>query len=389
MSGEKNQTELTEYYQLRKGNKPKVLKSTSDITFRNLVEEKKSDTVNLNKLFESNLDRTILGSDIESSFSDNSDDHIDFIMAKVDLNISQALKLIPSFDGTPSNLHQFLECCDIIYDDIKETDYNKFLRLMKKILIGKAYNETVKHNTYDSWEELKDDLKLRFTYVRSKLQISTELNTIRQKSDESVRDFGSRVQALVCELNDICITDAGAGSEKIVEAINAQTSLIAFQEGLNSNIRLVVKAANCKLLKDSIAKALEEELLSKRHDSVDDVNKKVKCQFCEKIGHTANNCYKIKIKNKSNVNSSIANLEESVPKKFCAYCKKPGHHIDYCRARQAAETKKQQAASSSNLANPSSSSKTLNVVNIKSNASENSKRLEQTLLNRAVRAKDL
>lgn len=155
-------------------------------------------------------------------------------MAKNELKISDALKFIPSFHGTPTDLHQFLECCDMFYEELKDSKYNKFLCLMKKNLIGKAYSETVKHIKYATWNDLKVDLKKRFSEILSKLEISQELNSISHRRDENVRDFGSRVQKLLYQLNDICITEAGEGSEKYVESINKKT---AFQEGLNGKIR--------------------------------------------------------------------------------------------------------------------------------------------------------
>lgn len=275
---------------------------------------------------------------------------------------------------------------------------------MKKILIDKAYDETVKHNTYLTWNSLKLDLKNRFAEVRSKLQVSQELNTISQGQNEDVRSFGSRVQTLLSQLNDICIVEAVRGSEVFVDKINSQTALIAFQEGLNPSIRLIVKAANCNSLRDSITRAAEEEILMKRHVPCDFSNKSnlIKCQFCKKSGHTADKCFRIQSNKKLTNNNNSQSFENSTQSDSynksnktnninCAYCKKFGHHINNCYSRKSAEEKKNQ--NNSNLSSKPSTQKSSTQTNFNitktTNQSENSNRLEQQNGNRAVRAKDL
>lgn len=377
----------------RKGNIPKSNQNPSCSKSSKtaiLVENSNSDSdttsIDLNKTFLStseNLDN------LDSSRGSNLE------MAKKDLNNIEALKFISTFDGTASKLHQFLECADIFYDDLKDTEHPKFLRLMKRLLIDKAYDETVKHTVYDDWDSLKEDLVYKFSEIRSKLEVSQELNTISQNQNEDVRSFASRVQTLLCKLNDICIYETGDGSEKIVKTLNAQTALVAFQEGLNKDIRIIVKSANCKNLKNSIEKAIEEEALSKRHIQ-SQTNSSVKCQFCRKNGHTADKCFSLRNtknnNNKSSLKSNNSVIESQSTKPFsgnknitCSYCKKLGHHIDNCYSRKNSEARKSKTDSSGS--DNKTDSKKMNVVDIKDSGNLN--RLEQSLSNRAVRARDL
>lgn len=422
-SEEDKQTKLTEFFRFRKGEKKKtnlksnisvVLESDISIEENNQLSEISlvTDDNESDDSLEIDFDKSFLSYSIEpitNSQSNKPCEQFNLNMAKkIDLNISFALKVISQFDGTPSELHQFLECCDLVHDDLKDSEHNKFLRLMKKLLVGKAYNETVKHNDYETWNDLKIDLKSRYSEICSKLQISQELNTISQRRNECVKDFGSRVQNLLSQLNDICITEAGAGSERFVESLNSHTALIAFQEGLNNKIRLVVKAANCKSLNDSIAKAAEEEVLNKRHETLFE-NKNDSCQICGKKGHLANKCFSFV--NKSNINSHSNSHNNSQSKSSlnydsksntnrseyqnitCAYCKKKGHHIEKCFLKIKAENNKtiQSSVQPSQASNSQASSKNLHVVthNCNEKQPENSNRLEHTLSNRAVRAKDL
>lgn len=436
---DKNPNEITDYFQLRKGNKVKALKvdksnekpiekidDKSDLGNSSGTQDNITELNSDSEEFESGSDNKSLYSEIDSvivladdsgksdteiddktsRYNLNIKNNLDLKMAKKDLNMSQALKFISTFDGNSANLHQFLECSDIIFEELKDTEHPKFLLLMKRLLTGSAYNETVKHNTYESWELLKADLKLRFTDIRSKLQVSQELNTVSQKNNEDVRTYGSRVKLLLCQLNDICITETGRGSEQIIESLNSQTALISFQEGLNKNIRILVKAANCKTLKDSIAKAVEEELLWERHTSLQN-NLKPKCQFCHKVGHVTEKCFRLQNSNKNNpknISYSSHQSSETKPtssnqashvnsrKIQCQYCKKMGHHIDNCFSRKNAEARKEKNNTSeknkSVTLNENNSEK-LNIINLKRENSGNSSRLDQFSSNRAVRAKDL
>lgn len=309
-----------------------------------------------------------------------------------EFNISQTLKLISPFDGNPSQLHQFIQCSDIVFDELHTNQHAKFLQLMKKLLIGTAYDETVKHIEYDNWLELKKDLKDRFSDFRSKLEISHELNTIHQNPNETVREFGSRTRILLSQLNDLCITEAGKGSKKTVELLNNQTALVAFQEGLNNKIRIIVKSANCKTLKESIVKACEEESLINRQNNVD-LKKDCKCQLCGKIGHFASNCFKLKSRvteskmsyyknnNKPNLSSSFTMI--------CAYCKNPGHHINDCFKRKHSEIRKTNSNTKHTISNNSSNNSSNKFNIIKSEVSENLMGLTQSTSNKAVRAKFL
>lgn len=409
LMSENVQKELTDYYQLRKGSKQKAaLNKRSKVEVINLSSESNQSSSSENLEVESNENSEFESVEENEEFNQtdnlnslninpNSDLCSNLTMAKKDLNIFGVIKFIPEFDGTPSKLHQFLECSEIILSDTKDTEHPKFLQIMKKLLVGKAYDETVKHIDYDSWNDLKIDLKNRYTEVRSKLQISQELNTIVQKGDEDVRAFGSKVQGLLSQLNDVCIIEAGVGSEKYVELINAQTALIAFQEGLNNKIRVVVKSANCKTLNESITKAIEEESLIKRHLVIENKSSNLICQFCKKKGHSADRCYQIRSKNTNqrnfpqeklpnNPDSKESNLSQNKTNNsiVCSYCKKLGHHINNCFSRKNAETRKGQ-----NSKNETESKSALSVVNSQEKNSGNSSGLEPCSLNRAVRAKDL
>jgi hypothetical protein len=87
------------------------------------------------------------------------------------------------------------------------------------------------------------------------------LNSVRQKLDESVQDYATRIENLLCELFNISV------SGKITEAATAirdyikDTTLTTFVKGLEQNLRKTIKARHHASLEETINDRLEEEKL--------------------------------------------------------------------------------------------------------------------------------
>lgn len=137
MSKNSNNSELTDYYQLRKGNikktdtKNDIEKEKQIVKNLPVLENKPEETrCSDSEKFDDNiLDIIFDNTDTSRSNEENSIDltiskftnktigynNQNFHCSKMGtqtLNISQALKIIDSFNGSSSNLHKFLACCD-------------------------------------------------------------------------------------------------------------------------------------------------------------------------------------------------------------------------------------------------------------------------------------
>lgn len=139
----------------------------------------------------------------------------------------------------------------------------------------------------------------------------------------------------------------GVDSKKVVENLNSDTILTAFLDGLNESTHTVVKNCNFVKMKDAILKASEEEAsLFKRKQNKPNSQEPLKSQFCGKIGHSADKCYKISL-NKSTNNVRQKSISFSSNKNgpnksslSCSYCKKTRHHISDCFSCKAKESRK-------------------------------------------------
>lgn len=284
------------------------------------------------------------------------------------LNIDNALRIIPEFNGNSLELDRFLACCDIVALDLTEAESRKFLKLLPAKLTNKAY-ELYKYKNFTSFEELKIEFKLHFSEKRSLESLKIELFNIKQKQSETVREFSSRVEKLLSDINNVSTKDLTKAQVSAIINLNNSSALKSFIEGLNHPIRLIVKASRPQTLNDATNIAFEEELLNLNRPSTSKIfnnsNKKFKCYSCGKFGHTANYCHnkhnlgENSFQNKpttsfysTNDNSKFSTYE----KLFCSYCKNKGHLIKDCRKKKYSDSHsiKRTEFSSQQIAEPES-----------------------------------
>lgn len=308
------------------------------------------------------------------------------------LNMETMLKIIPDFDGNSTKLHKFIACCETVHNPLeKESDKELFLSVLKAKLSGRAY-DLVKFNDYTSWEELKKDINVNFSDTHSIEYLQVELVKAKQQRSESVRIFASRIEDILSKLNEVCIAREGKEATKYIQHLNNTTALRSFQDGLNDPVKLIVKACRFTTLKDAISKAIEEESSfqekNSQHSNITQFNQNaIKCQLCQKIGHTATNCFSLSRK-PANISFTPQNRQNAIRQIniTCAFCKIPGHHIRNCRKKKYSDNYHNRLSSNvqgpSNIdQNPSLPSTSKIYTNSNMHSSENLNPLDQELVN--------
>jgi hypothetical protein len=221
---------------------------------------------------------------IEVSFRDNIKSLIDFSktfqiprkfknMANT-LDKSFAFKAIPEFSGKSEELYRFTNICDSINKKlIEEEDKEDLVAIIKCKLVGPAY-DVVKYDndSMKEWADLKKTLQENFMELISSEQLQAELLQAQQRHSESVREFGTRIEHTLANLNDACIHQEGIEFAQTIKNINEKQALRAFVEGLKSPIKLVIKASRFKKLKEAIANAVEEEKTSAYYNNIHKTN---------------------------------------------------------------------------------------------------------------------
>lgn len=311
------------------------------------------------------------------------------LINKMALNISHALKIIPLFDGKLTELHRFCSCVEVIWSQIAKEDEKKlFMNILKTKLCGQAY-EIVHYRDFATWEDLKLALENKFLKRRSQGAVSAELVCIVQDKNENVKSFASKVELLLYELNDICISKQGLANAEIIKKINESTALNSFQDGLKDNLKIIIKSHHFNNLNDAIAQAIEEEISHKptsssysRYPYVN--SNKNNCAYCKKSGHNIDKCYKRNNRNlryanfnpNYNNNSTILQTSQNSNNDFpqntykhfqsktyqnnsnlhqsmlsCNYCKREGHSISDCYKKRYNDSLKQQSHSNVKIIN--------------------------------------
>lgn len=276
------------------------------------------------------------------------------------LNVDFALKLIPDFNGDRKDFHKFASCCDIVNTDLSQAaDKQLLVSIIKSKLSGPAYN-VVKHKTLADWDELKVSLQEQFLETRSIAQLQSELIRAKQQTGELVRSFANKIEQLLNDLNDACITSEGAAASATINNLNSKTAFKSFVEGLNPPLKLIIKASRFAKLSDAIEAAVEEERnLNENFNQHKNKNKPFKrCNFCKRNGHVENECF---IKNRPSSSQQLPTFpkreiktEVHVTNITCAYCKKQGHHIKDCfKKKRADEFKNNPNRNARNPTNPS------------------------------------
>lgn len=316
-----------------------------------------------------------------------------------DLNVDHFLKIVSSYDGTPSELHKFFSQCSAIYDVLTEQDdKDLFFKLVKTKLVKRAY-DVVKYNDFKNWPALQEELKKQFEIKQSVEHLQIELVNARQNHNENVQAFAFRIEQILSNLNDACIAREGNASAVYVRNLNSSTALRSFENGLRiSQIQLVIKASRFTTLKEAIDKAIEEETnFDSRQATSNNSQNVLKCQLCNKRGHSANKCFSLtKYKNNSqkpaqnisnnniqpNLNTSSNshnnnnnNGNKNRSKLFCNFCRNQGHIYDNCFKRLKKNNSNSRVFENSNL----------NVNGNSQNITENTNPLDQNEMSAITR----
>lgn len=357
------------------------------------IKRKSKSIVNLNSLF------SIVADDKESSDSDSGsdkresrlDESVIFVNESLVVDVSDsidkkienckveskniktimpfdskvALKIIPSMKDK-DDLHRFCRCVDIVWKPLVEKNDKKFCLDIIISKLEKSAYDVVRYRDFENWPDLKKALENKFVKRRSQGIVSTELISLVQTND--VSSFSDKIEALLGELNEICIFNQGVDNVDVIMELNERTALSSFVNGLNEPLSTIVKARNFESLSDAIQQAIEEEISQK--SKINKQNFKLKCSFCNKSNHKSQNCFKNpsngqnqnRNKNRfnfqsksdknsnsnfpqnSNNNAPSSNVQnknlESNQTLFCNYCKGNDHIINNCFKKKYNELKR-------------------------------------------------
>lgn len=281
---------------------------------------------------------------------------------KMSQSIDKMCKIIPSFNGKMLDYQKFNLAGNLVWTSLTSKDEkHKFMQLIKLKLDGQAF-EVVRYKDFNDFEQLSLALETQFCKKRSAGTVSSELVRISQGRFESAQSFANKIENLMFELNEICISKQGRESATVIQALNEEMALNSFQNGLKEPLRTIIKAHHFEKLSNAIAQAVEEEL---SHKPSTNYHSKIFCTNCNKPNHSYHECFKHK-SNSNNFQKQVPQTSSHFPKftpsrntnftsnsnqhsvsqhgqqienetrnqLFCRYCKTNGHLIENCYKRQ-------------------------------------------------------
>uniref|UniRef100_A0ABD2W489 CCHC-type domain-containing protein n=1 Tax=Trichogramma kaykai TaxID=54128 RepID=A0ABD2W489_9HYME len=282
------------------------------------------------------------------------------------------IKQIPKFDGKPNKLKLF---CTAVEEAVAQLPAfeQKIVRALQPKLVGEAEYIIGNLVEYKSARDLLRDLQDRFENSNVADSLAMQLGTVRQQAGEDVRKYGGNIRSLY---------DNAVAAYKQAPDINASARASAlysledsvvecFLGGLLEPLQTQVRFKNPKTLAEAIEAAGERERRSRYlaatgsniasvglvgvpsstgqpDNTKSDNDKRVTCQVCQKSGHSALDCNKIKVLH-------------------CSTCNKRGHEASTCNRAKSQSSSQQ---NTNNTANDNNDSKSNN-NNYKNKYSQN------------------
>lgn len=239
------------------------------------------------------------------------------------VELSFLSKFITSFDGTREKLNPFITNCKNALSLAEPWQKNMLFMLILSKLEGKAQSAcSIKE--FDDWSQLEDFLKTQFGEKKHYAHLLAELQDCKQLSNESVNQFGLRLETCLARLKtEINLSMPSKRKTELAGRVAAMEDLALhnFVTGLNPKIATTVRCRNPENLNAAINFAVNEE-------------KVLESMFKKMTLSSPNNNNLNRNRNTQPRPSTNSNNNYGGNKLFCRYCKNPGHVIENCRKRE-------------------------------------------------------
>lgn len=258
------------------------------------------------------------------------------------LNSDKAIKLINTFDGTRSKLHNFIDSVDFVLSKFDPNEIDIFPFLVKSRLEGQAL-EFIGSREFNSWVTIKIALLEQYGEILDIHCLNFELCHFKQNFNEKPIDFIERVENQLIRIHKVIKYDIrlNAVEKKCLTNFHDKSALLTSITGLKDPLsqtlrslkpnsmsevkQLIIDYQNQQFFKQTNAQFSKLNISNQNNAPFKATNSYVesqagpsqssqqrtplkltipKCRICNKFGHKAETCYK-KSEPQISVNSTL------------------------------------------------------------------------------------
>lgn len=221
---------------------------------------------------------------------------------------------VPTYSGSQAGLYDFLKACEWVYEQIDDDVLDAFLLLIKTKLKGDAEAFISSRNIAD-WETLKDLLTGHYSDARDIEGLGRELTVSVQSTNESPRQFLTRIQALLTKIrSSINLNPENTDADKVTLTKSYETTALkTVLAGLRNPLGTTIRSQRPADLNEVASLLIDEENIIYLQTRNNNIDRKIR-------GAIPKDLYNLPLRN--------------VEQRTCNYCKKPGHVIAECRRRE-------------------------------------------------------
>lgn len=178
------------------------------------------------------------------------------------LKIPDGIKTLPTFEGNPKLLFDFIQNVEEILEIVKELEnspvYKFWLRAIRNKVVGQA-NEVL--NTYGTnlvWKEIRENLISHYSDKRSETILIKDLYGLVQNN--TIEGFYSQIIEINANLtNQLNIHEENSVVVKSKSILYAEMCLQVFLTGLIEPMGSIIRARNPSSLKEAFAYCICEQ----------------------------------------------------------------------------------------------------------------------------------